>query len=67
MVDQSNLRRGIKSANLIWGNEASVLAGDFLFAQSFDLMVETKSLKALSVLLKHLVNHTRSFYKCNFK
>ena len=32
------------------GNEASVLAGDFLFAQSFDLMVETKSLKALSVL-----------------
>ena len=50
MVDQSNLRRGIKSANLIWGNEASVLAGDFLFAQSFDLMVETKSLNALSVL-----------------
>ena len=50
VVDQSNLRRGIKSANLIWGNEASVLAGDFLFAQSFDLMVETKSLKALSVL-----------------
>ena len=50
VVDQSNLRRGIKSANIIWGNEASVLAGDFLFAQSFDLMVETKSLKALSVL-----------------
>ena len=48
--DRSNLRRGIKSANIIWGNEASVLAGDFLFAQSFDLMVETKSLKALSVL-----------------
>ena len=46
VVDQSNLRRGIKSANIIWGNEASVLAGDFLFAQSFDLMVETKSLKA---------------------
>ena len=50
VVDQSNLRRGVKSANIIWGNEASVLAGDFLFAQSFDLMVETKSLKALSVL-----------------
>ena len=50
VVDQSILRRGIKSANIIWGNEASVLAGDFLFAQSFDLMVETKSLNALSVL-----------------
>jgi len=49
VVDQSNLRRGIKSANIIWGNEASVLAGDFLFAQSFDLMVETKSLKALNI------------------
>ena len=52
VVDQSNLRRGIKSANLIWGNEASVLAGDFLFAQSFDLMVETRSIEALSVLAK---------------
>ncbi len=50
VVDQSNLRRGIKTANVVWGNEACVLAGDFLFAQSFDLMVETNSLKALSVL-----------------
>lgn len=50
VVDQSNLRRGVKAANVIWGNEACVLAGDFLFAQSFDLMVDTKSIKALSVL-----------------
>lgn len=50
VVDQSNLRRGIKTANIIWGNEACVLAGDYLFAQSFDLMVETKSIKALSIL-----------------
>lgn len=50
VVDQSNLRRGVKTANIIWGNEACVLAGDFLFAQSFDLMVDTKSIKALSVL-----------------
>ena len=67
VVDQSNLRRGIKSANIIWGNEASVLAGDFLFAQSFDLMVETKSLKALSVLAQALVKLPKeSFYKCKF-
>ena len=50
VVDESDLRRGKKTANIVWGNEASVLAGDFLFAQSFELMVETKSLKALSIL-----------------
>ena len=50
VVDESDLRRGKKTANIIWGNEFSVLAGDFLFAQSFDLMVETGSLKALSSL-----------------
>ena len=50
VVDQSNLRRGKKTANMIWGNEFSVLAGDFLFAQSFELMVETKSIEALSSL-----------------
>ena len=50
VVDESNLRRGKKTANIIWGNEFSVLAGDFLFAQSFELMVETGSLEALSSL-----------------
>ena len=50
VVDESNLRRGKKTANIIWGNEFSVLAGDFLFAQSFELMVETESLEALSSL-----------------
>ena len=40
VVDQSNLRRGKKPANLIWGNEFCVLAGDFLFVQSFELMVD---------------------------
>ncbi len=50
VVDESNLRRGKKTANIIWGNEFSVLAGDFLFAQSFELMVETESIEALSCL-----------------
>jgi octaprenyl-diphosphate synthase len=50
VVDKSKLRRGEKTAHIIWGNDASVLAGDFLFAQSFQLMVETKSLEALSIL-----------------
>ena len=50
VVDGSDLRRGRKTANIIWGNEASVLVGDFLFSRAFELMVEDGSLKALKVL-----------------
>src|SRR3546814_3894752 len=50
VVDSSGLRRGRRTANLIWGNPASVLVGDFLFSRSFELMVEDGSLKALRVL-----------------
>ena len=48
--DGSDLRRGKRTANLIWGNPASVLVGDFLFSRSFELMVEDGSLRALSIL-----------------
>jgi len=41
---------GRKTANIIWGNSASVLVGDFLFARSFELMVEDSSLKVLKIL-----------------
>ena len=50
VVDSSDLRRGRRTANIIWGNPASVLVGDFLFSRSFELMVESGSLKALKVL-----------------
>lgn len=50
VVDGSDLRRGKAAANLVWGNSASVLVGDFLFARSFNLMVETGSLKVLEIL-----------------
>jgi len=50
VVDGSGLRRGRKTANIIWGNSASVLVGDFLFSKSFELMVEAESLKALKIL-----------------
>lgn len=50
VVDESDLRRGKKPANLIWGNSASILVGDFLFARAFNLMVETGSMDALSIL-----------------
>ena len=63
VVDESDFRRGVKTANRIWGNEASVLAGDFLFAQSFDLMVETNSLEALSSLSKASCKITQGEFK----
>jgi len=52
VVDESELRRGKKPANLIWGNSASILVGDFLFARAFNLMVETDSMEALGILSK---------------
>jgi octaprenyl-diphosphate synthase len=50
VVDNANLRRGLASANTLWGNEASVLVGDFLFSKSFSLMVADGDLEVLKVL-----------------
>jgi len=50
VVDESHLRRGRVAARTLWGNEASVLVGDFLLGQAFKMMVEVGSLEALDVL-----------------
>ena len=50
VVDDSKQRRGRPTANLLWDNTSSVLVGDYLFARSFQLMVETGSLKVLDIL-----------------
>jgi len=50
VVDESDLRRGKKSARILWGNEASVLVGDFLLGQAFKMMVDVGSLEALRIL-----------------
>ncbi len=50
VVDASQLRRGEESANALWGNEASILVGDYLFSMSFQLMVRLKSLRVLDIL-----------------
>lgn len=50
VVDESKLRRGLATANDIWGNKSSVLVGDFLFSRSFQLMVEDGSLRVLKIL-----------------
>jgi octaprenyl-diphosphate synthase len=52
VVDGSTLRRGKTAANLVWGNQSSVLVGDFLFARSFNLMVEAGSIDILDVLAR---------------
>ncbi|MGE6743419.1 polyprenyl synthetase family protein [Allorhizobium pseudoryzae] len=50
VVDESDMRRGKSTARMIWGNQASVLVGDFLLGQAFKMMVEVGSLEALDVL-----------------
>jgi octaprenyl-diphosphate synthase len=50
VVDESHRRRGRPTANLLWDNKSSVLVGDYLFSRSFQLMVETGSLRVLDIL-----------------
>jgi octaprenyl-diphosphate synthase len=50
VVDESDLRRGRKTANALWGNAASVLVGDFLYSRSFQMMVELDSIKVMQIL-----------------
>ena len=50
VVDESSQRRGRPTANLLWDNTSSVLVGDYLFARSFQLMVETGSMRVLDIL-----------------
>ncbi len=50
VVDESDRRRGRPTANLLWDNKSSVLVGDYLFSRSFQLMVETGSLRVLDIL-----------------
>src|SRR5208282_462709 len=50
VVDESDMRRGKAAARMLWGNEATVLVGDFLLGQAFKMMVEVASLPCLEVL-----------------
>ncbi|AHC38904.1 polyprenyl synthetase family protein [Ehrlichia muris] len=50
VIDESDIRRGIKTSNFIWGNKASILVGDFLLAVSFQWLIECKDLNILSIL-----------------
>ena len=50
VIDNSNLRRGIKTANSVWGNQSSILVGDYLFSRCFEMMVEDGSQEILKLL-----------------
>lgn len=50
VVDGSELRRNRETANVVWGNDASVLVGDFLYSRSFEMMVEVGSMRVMEVL-----------------
>ncbi|MGR6034597.1 MAG: octaprenyl diphosphate synthase [Candidatus Nitrosoglobus sp.] len=50
VVDSSQLRRGQKTANNIWGSEASVLVGDFLYSRAFEMMVDVNSMRVMEIL-----------------
>jgi len=52
VVDSSGVRRGTPSANGVWGNQASVLVGDFLFSRAFEMMVENGQMDVLRLLSK---------------
>ena len=50
VIDDSDLRRGIKTANAVWGNQSSILVGDYLFSRCFELMVDDGSIEILKLL-----------------
>ena len=50
VIDNSNLRRGIKTSNTIWGNQSSILVGDYLLSRCFEMMVEDGSTEILKLL-----------------
>lgn len=50
VVDDSKMRRGKKTANAIWGNEASVLVGDFVYSRAFEMMVKVDSMRVMEIL-----------------
>jgi len=52
VVDESDLRRGKESANVVWGNAASVLVGDYLYSRAFEMMVRTGNMRVMDILSK---------------
>ena len=52
VVDESSMRRGNETANAIWGNETTVLVGDFVFSRSFEMMVDVGEMRVMEILAR---------------
>lgn len=50
VVDESDMRRGKETANNVWGNQAAVLVGDFLYSRSFEMMVDVNQMRVMQIL-----------------
>ncbi|HHL18783.1 MAG TPA: octaprenyl diphosphate synthase [Thiothrix sp.] len=50
VVDESDLRRGKETASSVWGNQAAVLVGDYLYSRAFEMMVDVESMRVMSIL-----------------
>ena len=53
VIDESSLRRGVKTTNSIWGNQSSILVGDYLLSRCFEIMVDDGDLEVLKFLSPH--------------
>ena len=50
VVDESDMRRGQDTANNVWGNQAAVLVGDFLYSRSFEMMIDVNEMRVMQIL-----------------
>ena len=62
VIDESSLRRGIKTTNSIWGNQSSILVGDYLLSRCFEIMVDDGDLEVLKFLNHHHQPSSQSIY-----
>ena len=68
VIDESSLRRGIKTTNSIWGNQSSILVGDYLLSRCFEIMVDDGDLEVLKLLSSTSAKIAQvKFYNFNIK
>ena len=68
VIDESELRRGVKTTNSIWGNQSSILVGDYLLSRCFEMMVEDGDLEILKFYHLHLQKLLKvKFYNFSIK
>ncbi len=68
VIDESSLRRGVKTTNSIWGNQSSILVGDYLLSRCFEIMVKDGDLEICNFYHQRLQKlHKEKCFNCNIK